>query len=161
VDKKTQINGGYVVAAVLAVLAIQHWWIESQQFETIPYSQFEQMIDAGKIQSVRVTDKYVTGTLKETAPDGRKRFVTVRVEPALAKRLSERGITVEGAVENNLIRDLLSWIIPVLVFFGIWAFFIRRIPERQGMGGLMAIGKSKAKVYMEKGVPVRFDELRA
>ena len=158
-DKKTQINGGYVVAAVLAVLAIQHWWIESQQFETIPYSQFEQMIDAGKIQSVRVTDKYVTGTLKETAPDGRKRFVTVRVEPALAKRLSERGITVEGAVENNLIRDILSWIIPVLVFFGIWAFFIRRIAERQGMGGLMAIGKSKAKVYMEKGVPVRFDDV--
>jgi hypothetical protein len=44
-------------------------------------SQFEQMIDAGKIQSVRVTDKYITGTLKETPPDGRKLFVTIRVEP--------------------------------------------------------------------------------
>lgn len=95
-NKKAQINGWYIVAAVLAVLAIQQWWIERQQVETIPYSQFEEMIDAGKIQSVRVTDKYVTGTLKETPPDGRKRFVTVRVEPALAKRLAERGITVEG-----------------------------------------------------------------
>ena len=73
VDKKTQINGWYLVAAVFAILAIQYWWIESQQVETIPYSQFEEMIDAGKIQSVRVTDKYVTGTLKETLPDGRKR----------------------------------------------------------------------------------------
>jgi cell division protease FtsH len=159
VDKKAQINGWYIVAAVLAVLAIQQWWIERQQVETIPYSQFEEMIDAGKIQSVRVTDKYVTGTLKEAPPDGRRRFVTVRVEPALAKRLAERGITVEGGVENNLVRDILSWIIPALVFFGIWAFFIRRIAEKQGMGGLMSIGKSKAKVFMEKDVAVRFDDV--
>jgi cell division protease FtsH len=57
VDKKAQITGWYIVAAVLAVLAIQQWWIEREQVETIPYSQFEEMIDAGKIQSVRVTDK--------------------------------------------------------------------------------------------------------
>jgi cell division protease FtsH len=68
--QETQINGWYIVMAVLAVLAIQQWWVERQQVETIPYSQFEEMIDAGKIQSVRVTDKYVTGTLKETPPDG-------------------------------------------------------------------------------------------
>ena len=145
--------------ARLAVFAIQSWWIESQQVETIPYSQFEQMMDAGKIRDVRVTDKYITGTLKETPPDGRSRFVTVRVEPGLAKQLEEHGITVEGAVENNLIRDILSWILPVLAFFGIWAFFIRRFAERQGMGGLMTIGKSKAKVFMEKDVAVRFDDV--
>jgi cell division protease FtsH len=103
----------------LAVLAIQYWWIESRQVETIPYSQFEEMIDAGKIEDVRVGDKYITGTLKEVVPDGRKRFVTVRVEPMLAKRLAERGVTVTGAVENNLVRDILSWIFPVLFFFGI------------------------------------------
>jgi len=158
VDKKTQINGWYIVVAVLTILAIQQWWIESQQVETIPYSQFEQMIDAGNVQSVRITDKYITGALKETPPDGRRRFVTVRVEPTLAKRLAERGITVEGAVENNLIRDILSWVLPTLLFFGIWAFFVRRIAEKQGMGGLMTIGKSKAKVYMEKDVAVRFDD---
>jgi cell division protease FtsH len=158
-DRKAQINGWYLVAAMLAILAIQHWWIESRQVETIPYSQFEEMIDAGSIQDVRVGDKYITGTLKQAAPDGRKRFVTVRVEPMLAKRLAERGITVTGAVENNLIRDILSWILPVLFFFGIWAFFIRRVAEKQGMGGLMTIGKSKAKVYMEKDVGVTFDDV--
>lgn len=159
VDKKTQINGWYIVAAVLAVLAIQQWWITRQQAETIPYTQFEEMVNAGQIESARVTEKFITGTLKETAPDGRRRFVTVRVEPALASRLAERGITVEGVVENNLIRDILSWIVPVLVFFGIWAFFVRRFAEKQGMGGLMTIGKSKAKVYMEKSISVRFDDV--
>ena len=111
-DRKAQINGWYLVAAILAVLAIQHWWIESRQIETIPYSQFEEMIDAGRIQDVRVSDKYITGTLKEAAPDSRKRFVTVRVEPMLAKRLTERGVTVTGAVENNLVRDILCGSCP-------------------------------------------------
>jgi ATP-dependent Zn protease len=100
-DRKAQINGWYLVAAMLAVLAIQHWWIESRQVETIPYSQFEEMIDAGKIEDVHISDKYISGTLKEAVPDDRKRFVTVRVEPMLAKRLAERGVTVTGAVEKQ------------------------------------------------------------
>lgn len=158
-DKKAQIYGWYIVGAVFAVLAIQQWWTESQQVETIPYSRFEEMVDAGKVQDVRITDKYITGNLKEPAVDGRKRFVTVRVEPTLAKRLAERGIAVTGAIENNLVRDILSWILPVLFFFGLWAFFIRRIAEKQGMGGLMTIGKSKAKVFMEKEVPVTFADV--
>ena len=110
------------------------------------------MIDGGKIQTVQVTNKYITGALKEPLPDGRKHFVTVRVDPALAARLAQHGISVKGGVENNVIRDILSWILPALVFFGIWAFFIRRIAGKQGMGGLMTIGKSKAKVFMEKDV---------
>lgn len=51
-DKKALISGWYVVAAILAIFASQSWWIESQQVETIPYSQFEQMMVAGKVKSV-------------------------------------------------------------------------------------------------------------
>ena len=77
-NRKIQINGWYLVAAVFGVLAIQQWWIESQQVETLPYSRFEQMLDAGKIQSVRITDKYITGTLKEAPPGDRTHFITVQ-----------------------------------------------------------------------------------
>lgn len=77
-DRKALINGWYIVVALLAVFAIQSLWIESQQVETIPYRQFQQLVDAGKIKSVRVTDKYITGILKETPPDGRSRFVGSR-----------------------------------------------------------------------------------
>jgi cell division protease FtsH len=62
-------------------------------------------------------------------------------------------------VESTLLRDILSWILPVLFFFGLWQFFFRRIAERQGMGGLMSIGKSKAKVYLEKEVKVTFNDV--
>ena len=134
-------------------------WIETQQVETIPYSEFEALVDAGKVQDVRVTQKYITGTLREPLPEGRSRFVTTRVEPALAERLAKRGVRVTGAVENTFLQNVLSWILPVLFFFGLWAFFFRRIAEKQGMGGLMSIGKSKAKVYMEKEVKATFDDV--
>src|SRR5918912_1495691 len=61
--------------------------------------------------------------------------------------------------ESTLLRDILSWILPVLLFFGIWAFFVRRMAERQGLGGLMTVGKSRAKIYVEKDTKVSFDDV--
>ena len=158
-DKKTQINMWYTVAAVLAILMIQQWWAERQRVEPIPYSQFEALVQAGKVTEVYVTENFIRGTVKEPLADGRRQFITTRVEPALAERLSERGVKVTGVVESTLLRDILSWILPVLFFFGLWVFVFRRIAERQGMGGLMSIGKSKAKIYMEKDTKVTFADV--
>jgi len=158
-DRKTQLNLWYALAALIAIALIQRWWIESQQVETIPYSQFESLVEAGKVKDVYVTDQFIRGTLKEPIPDGRSRFVTTRVEPALAEKLAARGVSVTGVVESTLLRDILSWILPVLFFFAVWQFAFRRIAERQGMGGLMSIGKSKAKVYMEREVKVTFGDV--
>ncbi|HSQ04792.1 MAG TPA: ATP-dependent zinc metalloprotease FtsH [Burkholderiales bacterium] len=158
-DRKLQLNVWYAFAAVIAVVLIQRWWVETQQVETIPYSQFEALVDAGKVKEVYVTDQFIRGTVKEPIPDGRTRFVTTRVEPALAEKLAARGVTVTGVVESTLLRDILSWIVPVLFFLAVWQFVFRRIAERQGMGGLMSIGKSKAKVYMEREVKVSFDDV--
>ena len=53
----------------------------------------------------------------------------------------------------------MSWIIPALVFFGLWFFLIRRFADRQGLGGFMSIGKSRAKVYVEKDTGVTFADV--
>jgi cell division protease FtsH len=158
-DRKTQLNILYTVVATLVIVFAQQWWVQHQQVETISYSEFETLVKAGKVKDVSVTDRHIRGTLKEPLPDGRTRFITTRVEPALSDRLGERGVRVTGAVESTLLRDLLSWILPVLFFFGVWLFLFRRIAERQGMGGVMSIGKSKARVYMEKEVKVTFDDV--
>ena len=96
--------------------------------------------------------------LKEAQPDGVKDFVTTRVDPELAQSLDKHGVVYTGAIESTWLRDLLSWIVPAIFFVGIWMFAIRRMGQG-GLGGLMAIGKSRAKVYVEKETKVTFADV--
>lgn len=157
-EKKTQINLWYVVLALFGVVLLRDWWVQSQTIAPIPYSQFEDYLDQGLIKDVVVGSDRVRGTF--TMPqDGREAFVTTRVEPNLAQRLGEAGVTYTGAVENTWLGTLLSWVVPVLLFFALWLFVIRRFAEKQGFGGLMSIGKSKAKIYVETDTKVGFADV--
>jgi cell division protease FtsH len=158
-DKQQQLNVWYVLAALVAILLFQNWWIASRQVEKIPYSQFEQLLADDMVAEVRIQEQQLRGKLKHPLPDGSEQFVTNRVDPDIAAQLVESGVKFEGVVENTLLRQLLSWIIPMLFFLAIWIFVIRRITERQGMGGLMTIGKSKAKVYVESDTQVTFADV--
>ena len=157
-QRKTQINLWYAALAVFLLLLFQSWWVTSQQVEQIPYSRFQQWLNEGKIDKVAVQDKFIRGELKEPQ-DGKRFFITNRVDPDIAKELEAKGVTFTGVIESTLLRDILSWILPVLLFFGIWAFFVRRMAERQGLGGLMTVGKSRAKIYVEKDTKVSFDDV--
>jgi cell division protease FtsH len=106
-----------------------------------------------------VTSQVLTGKLK---PEGdskeQKGFRTVRVEdPDLVRELNQHGVTFTGVIESTFLRDLLSWIIPVALFVGIWFFIFRRLGQAQG--GFMQVGQSKAKIYMEKDVNVTFADV--
>ena len=86
--------------------------------------------------------------------------MTTRVDPGLADELTKYGVRYSAQVEQTFLRDLLSWILPVLIFVGVWYFLFRRIAEKQGLGGgFMTVGKSKAKVYMERDTAVTFDDV--
>jgi len=158
-EKKTQFNIWYVILAVMAILWFQQWWAETRQVEVIPYSQFEQLLKDQKIEEIMVRERYLEGKLREPQPDGRQLFVTTRVDPQLVARLDQYDVKYTGVVESTFFRDILSWIIPVVFFFVIWVFIFRRFTEKQGMGGLMSVGKSKAKVYVEKDTGVSFDDV--
>ncbi len=159
-EKKTQINIWYVIIAVFGILFIQDMWQQAQKIEVIPYSDFLNLVRDGKVSEIVVTEKQVRGLLKEPEPNGKKAFATVRVDNELMREVEKYNIKVTGATENTFIRDLLSWIVPAVVFFGIWMFLIRRIADKQGLGGgMLAIGKSKAKVYMESNTGVTFDDV--
>ncbi len=157
-SKETTFNIWYVVAAVFGVLLIQHFWIESQRVEPIPYSEFERYLDDGKINNIVVGNQFIRGYFKEPR-EGRTQFVTTRVDPALAQKLAEKGVRYTGTVESTFLRDLLSWVLPILLFFGLWMFVFRRIAEKQGLGNFLPIGKSKAKVYVEKDIKVTFNDV--
>ena len=140
-------------------MLIQYLWVQYTQIETIPYSQFEQLLDQNKISEVLVGSDTIQGTLKEPFPDGRKLFSTTRVDPELASKLTAHGVKVTGAPSSNFFSTILSWVVPIFIFYLIWTYGIRRMAERQGFGGLMSIGKSRAKVYVETDTKVTFGDV--
>ncbi|MGA7324427.1 MAG: ATP-dependent zinc metalloprotease FtsH, partial [Rhodomicrobium sp.] len=91
--------------------------------------------------------------------NGKKYFTTTRVDPAVADELEKYGVTFTGSTGHSLLTDILSWVLPIIVFFVIWAFFFRRMAERQGLGGLMSVGRSRAKIYVETKTGVSFDDV--
>lgn len=158
-DKKSGINAVYFVLAFFLILLFQNWWGLRQAYVPIPYSQFQSLLSRGDVEEVFIGSNVIQGILKTSQPDGRKRFSTTRVDPELAADLAKYGVRFSGVIESTLLRDILSWIFPVLLFFGIWIFFIRRMAEHQGLGGAMTVGKSKAKVYVETDTKVTFDDV--
>jgi cell division protease FtsH len=156
-NKQTRFHIGYWIGAALILLVVQYFYTTAQKVAAIPYSQFQQLLHDSKVAEIGVSDRYIQGKLKEPLPDGKSEFVTTRVDPQFADELQKYGVTYRGEVESTLVQDLLSWILPVALFFGLWTFIARRM---RGLGGgLMSIGKSKAKIYVEADTGVRFDDV--
>ncbi|HSF94619.1 MAG TPA: ATP-dependent zinc metalloprotease FtsH [Thermohalobaculum sp.] len=157
-ERKHQFNLWYAVMAMFAVLMFQSLWQSTAPVERIPYSTFETLLEDGAIARVKVGSDELQGDYT-TARDGRTGFVTTRVDEDIAAKLAAHGVEYAGAIERTWFTDLLSWILPVLLFFGLWMFFFRKIAERQGMGGMMSVGRSRAKVYVEKDTKVTLDDV--
>jgi cell division protease FtsH len=159
-DKRQQWHAWYVVIAILAVTLIAQIWSAGHNVVTIPYSQFLSDLNANKIAEVRVSGDYIEGDWKEAPKNGPKSFVTTRVAPELAAELERNHVRFSGQVQNTFFSALLSWVIPILFFFGIWYFWFRRVAQGQGgIGGLMSIGRSKAKVYVETDTKTTFKDV--
>jgi cell division protease FtsH len=158
-ERGTQFNIGYLLFALLAMFILQQWWQQAQTIEVVPYSEFEQLLADEKISEVVVSDSRITGKLK--APEGAKKTVVANlVPPEVADRLSKYGVQYTRVQESTFLRDVLSWVLPALVFFGVWFLLVRRMAGQQGLGGgFMAIGKSRAKVYVEKKTGVTFSDV--
>src|SRR5215468_10339113 len=158
-ERKHQFATWYIFAAFLGVMLVQFLWLRLTQIDTIPYSQFEQLLDENKIAEVLVGQDTIQGTLKEPFPDGRKQFYTIRVEPEFADKLRAHGVAITGVPSSTFLSTILSWVLPVFIFYLIWTYGFRRVAERQGLGGLMSIGKSRAKVYVETDTKVTFKDV--
>jgi cell division protease FtsH len=157
VKPQSKFNLWYWVAAFVAILGIQYYASIAQRVANIPYSQFQQLVRDGKVAEAGISDRFIQGTLKEALPGGETPVRHHRVEPEIADELDRHGVRYTGRIESTLLRDLLSLFLPILLFVGIWYFLGRRLAG--GQGGLMQIGKSKAKVYVESDTGVTFKDV--
>ena len=173
-DSRQHFSLWYFVAAMFFMLALQSV-LFSQHVETLAYSDFQALLHAGKVKEVLIGEDRLTGSadLRGAAtllsPEAAKalptdhleshEFATARVPDAnLVSELQAAHVRFSGQVENRWVSTLLSWVAPALVFVLIWTFFMRRMGSGQ-MGGLMDVGKSKAKVFVQKETGVRFADV--
>ena len=149
----------YVLAAIVGGSLLLQTWQTHQTVAPIPYSEFEKLLEDGKVKEVVVTDDALRGELTESI-DGKTRFVTNRVDPELAQSLEAHGVKYSKEQQSTLVRGLASWLLPLLLLLGFWFFLSHRMAGMGGPGaGLMSVGKSKAKVYMETDTRVTFSDV--
>jgi len=163
-DRKTSFNIWFVLIAVVAVLLLQYFWLGRESIQRLDYSSFLVQLDANNVAEVTVTESRMRGVYREPV-EGYDNFEAFRVEPEIAARLEERGVKFGGATEKTFIATLLSWVVPALIFVGIWFFLFRRLasgglPGAGGTGsGFLEVGRSKARIYMQRQVDVTFDDV--
>ena len=145
--------------ALVALFWMRDLWVTSTQVQPIPYSEFLQYLKQGKIDAIKVGSQFIEGSFKSPQAGGPTRIVTTRVAPELAKDLSQYDVRFEGVVENTLLRDLLSWVVPALLLLAVWTFLGKRMAAQGGLGGLLSVGKSRAKLHSETGIQVTFDDV--
>ena len=159
--RKRIIAVAYAAVAIVLLVAVQAYWTRGAQREAIPYSQFERLLAGGQIAEVSVGPGSIAGTLKAPLANGRRSFVTTRVDPQLADKLAKQGVAYGGEASNGLVGYLLTWIVPLGIFYAIWAFGVRRMAEQQEkrLGGAMSIGKSRAKTFVETDTKTTFKDV--
>jgi cell division protease FtsH len=109
------------------------------------------------VESVVIGPDRITATLKEPR-QGNKMVTALRIEdPDLVKDLESQGITFSGASDNKWLGVLISWLLPLAIFFFFWSFLMRRMGG--GPQGVLSVGKAKVKIYAEKEIGVTFDDV--
>ena len=168
-----QFSVRYSIVAIFALLLIEAVLFAPHP-ETLAYSDFVKLVKAGKVSDVTLSGHAIAGTLAPSgleaflpkdkldelrrAGNGTHRFVTTRVDdPDLVRELQAANVRFTGVGDTGWLGTLASWVVPAVVFFGLWTLVMRRMAG--GQGGLLAIGKSKAKVYVEQSTGVSFDDV--
>jgi cell division protease FtsH len=150
--KQRQFSIWYMFIALWVLMLIQMFLPSFFNPTEIPYSEFKEAVAAGTVTEISVSPHIIHGQMKDD-----KSFNTIRIEdPDLLKDLAQRQVKVTGVIESTIVRDLLSWIVPIALFFGVWWFLLRRMGQSQGF---MTVGQSKAKIYMDKEVKVTFADV--
>ncbi len=157
-NKQHKVTIWYVILGVWAVLLLHNLIASAFAVKTIPYSEFLELVKAGKVTEVAISENQIQGRLQSEngSEDSGNLFRTVRVDKDMSGLLAANNVQHAGRIESNFLGSLLSWTVPLLLFFGIWFLLMKRFQNQQA--GFLSIGKSKARIYMQDDVDVRFKD---
>ena len=158
-QKQYKFSIWYVLLGFWIVLIVHNILVSAFAIKTIPYSEFLNLLKENKIIEVAIRADQIQGKLKEgeSGTDKEILFRTVRVDPETSQLLEQYSVPFKGEIESRFLANLLSWLIPIFIFFGIWFFLMKRMTGQQP--GFMTLGKNKAKIYMQEDIDVRFEDV--
>ena len=157
-EKQHKFSLWYVILGIWVVLIVQNYIASMYAAQVIPYSQFLSLLKAGKVTEIAISANQIQGKMKvDGTPAETQPFKTIRVDPDLSKMLEQYPVSFKGEIESTFLRDLFSWIFPLLLFVGVWYFLMKRMGGQQA--GFMTLGKNKAKIYMENELNVTFADV--
>jgi len=170
--KQRTFSAWYAVIAIALFVGSQALLLAPRP-DNLTYSEFKALVKAGKVTELGLYKNTIEGMLSPAGLDavlspekienikrlgkGKYPFVTTRVEDAaLVPELELARVRFTGHTESTWLVTLLSWIVPTAIFFGLWVFLMRRMNPQKG---LMSLGKSRAKVYVEQKTGVSFEDI--
>ena len=176
-EGKGRKNGGYSPVFWLLIpllLLLLQSLLVSSHVASLPYSEFKQLLRAGKVKEITLDEVTINGILK---PDGLERilsapsfaqlkcsadsdcaFTTVRVsDPTLVSELEAGGVRFVGQFKNPWLSSLLVWVLPLLIFLSLSRLFAKR--AGMSSGWLFDVGKSRARVYVASKTRISFDDV--
>lgn len=156
-EKQHKFSIWYVFLGIWAVLILQQYIASMFSVEVIPYSRFLQLIKEQKVAEVAISANRIQGKLRKNAEGKEKLFRTIRVDPGMSELLEKSDVVFKGEIESNFLANLLSWVFPTALFFGIWFFLMRRMGKQQA--GFMSFGKNKAKIYVQDELTINFNDV--
>ena len=156
----------YIVAIVVVMLlnALLFPRIERYSVKQVEYSEFLSMLEEGKIQEVQMDETQISFIPTEQEEDGRVIYYTtnrVTADDKIVDRLIDAGVEFGQVVPEEMspiISFLLSWVLPLVIFYALGSFMFRKMSQKMG-GNTMSFGKSNAKIYVEAQTGKTFDDV--
>jgi cell division protease FtsH len=144
----------YILILLLAFLFFRAAF--EKGINEIPYSQFRQELRAGHIKTVNQKGETLTGVTKDNKP-----FATNYVTKDLAQDLDKYHVTYSRVPESSATSAFLSFFLPLILFWFVFSWFTRKAMAKTGLGGglLGAVGKSRAKIYVETDTRTTFKDV--
>ena len=155
--KQHKFSIWYAILGIWAVLLLHNMIASALLVKELPYSEFIRLVKEGKVSEITISENVIQGRMiaSDAGLEPKELFRTVRVDSDISRLLEENNVDYSGRIESNFFGTIMSWVIPVFLFFGIWMLMMRRFQQQSGF---MTIGKNKAKIYMEDDVQIRFSD---
>lgn len=122
-DRKQTFNLGYFLLVFL-LLGVFQTWLAWRDVVQLSHTELMQMAEDRKVESVTITETTIQGRFREPH-EGRSLFMSARVDQDTAAIFEGYGVDVTGGTDSNWLSAVLSWLLPMLLFLGVWMFLFR------------------------------------